>query len=183
MTQTLGFGYTYSTSTSYVVTEFLSDGSSRTIDPVNYQLYLSWIQSDTPVNLSTLDVAGNPNVLFNGGVQNTTMYPGYTVWVGGLPETNPQVAIDNAASALAVASAFTNSRQWQYGNQIVTLYTSDSARGKAEGSRIISTATFTLWANWMDATIGKYAVYVATPTQANMDALNTQLAANPPMNL
>lgn len=183
MTQTLGFGWTYSTSTSYVVTEFLSDGSSRIIDPVNYQLYLAWIQGNTPVYLSTLDSAGNPNVSFTGGVQNTTMYPGYTVWVGGLPATNPQVATDAAAASLAVADAFTSSRQWQYGNQIVTLYVKDSAQGKAEGSRVISTATFTLWANWMDATIAAFATYVATQTPANMTALNTQLAANPPMNL
>ena len=31
MTQTLGFGWTYSTSTSYVITEFLADGTSRTV--------------------------------------------------------------------------------------------------------------------------------------------------------
>jgi hypothetical protein len=140
MTNTLGFGWMYSTSTSYVVTEFLSDGTSRTIDSVNYQLYLSWIQSNTPVYLSTLDNAGNPNVLFTGGVQNTTMYPGYTVWVGGLPATNPQIATDTAAASLAVADAFTSSRQWQYGNQIVTLYVKDTAQGKSEGARVISTA-------------------------------------------
>src|SRR5208337_1611812 len=182
MTATLGFGWTYSTSTSYVITEFFADGSSRTVDPA-YELYASWIQNNTPVFLSTNDNDGHPNVVFTGGVQNTTMYPGYTVWIGGLPATNPQVATDAAADALAVADSFTATRQWVYGNQIVTLYVKDTAQGKVEGARIISTATFTLWANWMDATIAAFAAYVATPTLANMAALNTHLAANPPMNL
>ena len=125
MTATLGFGWTYSTSTSYVITEFFADGTSRTVS-AQYALYEGWIQSNTPVYLSTLDNDGNPNVVFTGGVQNTTMYPGYTVWIGGYPATNPQVAIDAAADALKVADAFTSTPQWVYFNQIVALVAADT---------------------------------------------------------
>ena len=182
MTATLGFGWTYSTSTSYVITEFFADGSSRTVDPA-YQLYATWIQTNTPVYLSTMDNDGHPNVIFTGGVQNTTMYPGYTVWIGGLPATNSQVATDTATDALIESQAFTGTRQWIYGNQICTYYQKESNQGKAEGARWISTATFNLWATWMDTVVAAFAAYVATPTSTNMNALNTALANNPPMSL
>src|SRR5208337_2255720 len=163
MTATLGFGWTYSTSTSYVITEFFADGSSRTVDPA-YELYASWIQNNTPVFLSTNDNDGNPNVIFTGGVQNTTMYPGYTVWIGGLPATNPQVAIDSAADALKVAQAFTSTQQWVYFNQIVVLVAADTAAGAPWS--VISQATFNLWRTWEMSVISAFAAYVATPTAA-----------------
>ena len=180
MTATLVFGWTYSTSTSYVITEFFADGSSRTVDPA-YQLYATWIQTNTPVYLSTMDNDGHPNVIFTGGVQNTTMYPGYTVWIGGYPATNSQVAIDAAADALKVADAFTSTPQWVYFNQIVALVAADTAAG-AQWT-VISQATFNLWRTWELSVISAFAAYVATPSTANMTALNTALAANPPMNL
>jgi hypothetical protein len=180
MTATLGFGWTYNTSTTYVITEFFADGTSRTVSP-QYALYVTWIQTNTPVYLSTLDNDGNPEVTFVGGVQNTTMYPGYTVWIGGLPSTNSQVAIDQAAAALAVAQAFTNSRQWIYFNQIVTLVAADTAAGSPWA--VISQATFNLWRTWEMSVLTAFEAYVATPSTANMTALNTALAANPPMNL
>ena len=180
MTATLGFGWTYSTSTSYVITEFFADGTSRTVS-AQYALYEGWIQSNTPVYLSTLDNDGNPNVVFTGGVQNTTMYPGYTVWIGGYPATNSQVAIDAAADALKVADAFTSTPQWVYFNQIVALVAADTAAGAPWS--VVSQATFNLWRTWELSVISAFAAYVATPTAANMTALNTALAANPPMNL
>jgi len=180
MTATLGFGWTYNTSTTYVITEFFADGTSRTVSP-QYALYEAWIQTNTPVYLSTLDNDGNPEVTFVGGVQNTTMYPGYTVSIGGYPSTNPQVAIDTAADALKVAQAFTNTPQWVYFNQIVTLVAADTANGTP--FTVISSATYALWRTWEMSVLSAFEAYVATPTTANMTALNTALAANPPMNL
>ena len=63
MTQTLGFGWTYSDASNYVITEFLADGTSRTVTP-QYELYLAWIAAgNTPVQ-----IAGNQYVTFPSGV-------------------------------------------------------------------------------------------------------------------
>ena len=185
MTQTIGFGWTYSSSASYAVTEFLQDLGGpvlvRNIDPVNYKPYLDWLPGNTPVYLSTLDGAGNPNVLFTGGTLNTTMYPGFSVYVGGTPTTNPQVATDNAAAALAVAQAFTSCRQWVYYNQIVILVAADVAAGKQW--TVISQALFNQWYTWGQSVLVAFEAYVTTPTTANLAALQPVLGQNPTMNL
>jgi len=62
MTQTLGFAWTYSDDTHYVITELFADGTSRTVSP-QYALYMTWIQSNTPSQ-----IAGNQYVTFPGGV-------------------------------------------------------------------------------------------------------------------
>ena len=62
MTQTLGFGWTYSDATHYVITELFADGTSRTVDS-QYALYQEWIQSNTPSQ-----IAGNQYVTFPDGV-------------------------------------------------------------------------------------------------------------------
>ena len=63
MTQTLGFGWTYSDASNYVITEFLADGTSRMVS-AQYALYQEWIAAgNTPTQ-----IAGNQYVTFPGGV-------------------------------------------------------------------------------------------------------------------
>jgi hypothetical protein len=177
----------YTNSTDYTVIEHddsVALGFSRNLGLAsgltNYQQYQTWLAvPNTPACSSTLDPSGNPNVLFTGGT--TVQLGGNTYYIGGFPATNPQVAIDAAASALKVAQAFTSSSQWIYFNQIVTLVAADTANGMP--FTVISSATYALWRTWEISVLTAFETYVATPTTANMTALNTALAANPPMNL
>jgi hypothetical protein len=160
MTQTTGFGWTYSDATHYDITEFFSDGTSRTVSP-QYAIYVTWIQSNTPTQ-----IAGNQYMTFPGGV------PTYN---------SVQAATDNAAAALAAAQAFTSSRQWIYFNQIVVLVAADVAAGQPWA--VINQATFNLWRTWEMSVLAAFETYVTTPTPTNITALNVALASNPPMNL
>jgi hypothetical protein len=63
MTATLGFGWTYSDASNYVITEFLADGTSRTVS-AQYVPYQEWLAAgNTPTQ-----IAGNQYVTFPGGV-------------------------------------------------------------------------------------------------------------------
>ena len=181
------FTWLYSDINDYTVVEHdnsLGVGWNRNIgtpaQAATYAPYTAWLAApNTPAQSSTPDCAGNPNVLFAGA--STVQMDGNTYYVGGTPTTNPQVAIDAAADALKVADAFTSSAQWVYFNQIVALVAADTAAGAPWS--VVSQATFNLWRTWELSVISAFAAYVATPTAANMTALNTALAANPPMNM
>ena len=181
------FTWLYSDINDYTVVEHdnsLGVGWNRNIgtpaQAATYAPYTAWLAApNTPAQSSTPDCAGNPNVLFTGA--STVQMDGNTYYVGGTPTTNPQVATDNAAAALAVAQAFTSCRQWVYYNQIVTLVAADVAAGKQW--TVISQALFNQWYTWGQSVLVAFEAYVTTPTTANLAALQTVLGQNPTMNL
>ena len=122
MTQTLGFGRTYSDASNYVITEFLADGTSRTVS-AQYETYKTWIAAgNTPTQ-----IAGNQYVTFPGGV------PTYNV---------TQAQADTIAAAASSAYQLLISPAMQYANLVITTYLADVA---ASETPTFSAATAKQW--------------------------------------
>jgi hypothetical protein len=132
MTQTLGFGWTYSDATHCVITELFADGTSRTVDP-QYALYQTWIQSNTPTQ-----IAGNQYVTFPGGV------PTYN---------STQATADAIAAAAAVAYQQIMSPDMQFANLVTSVYLGDVATSE---SLEFPAATAKTWHDWKKAMIAAY---------------------------
>jgi hypothetical protein len=132
MTQTLGFGWTYSNATQYVITELFADGTSRTVQP-EYALYQTWIGSNTPSQ-----IAGNQYVTFPGGV------PTYNA---------TQAQADQIAAAATVAYQQIISPDMQFANLVITTYLAQVA---AAESLTFSAATAKAWSDWRVSMIAAY---------------------------
>jgi hypothetical protein len=132
MTQTLGFGWTYSDATHYVITELFADGTSRTVDSA-YALYQTWIQSNTPSQ-----IAGNQCVTFPGGV------PTYNA---------TQAQADQIAAAATVAYQQLLSPAMMYANLVITTYLGQVA---ASETLTFSGAVAKQWIDWRTSMIAAY---------------------------